>query len=153
MRYLVILLAVFFAFGGDLFGAENTVCKKDLYRAAAGFARAEFGNLFKDTVVGEFNDLMCAKDSDAESMANIVILVAVQANSPQRENPFEFKYGIFHIHFDYLGKVMSAASFLDGVVWRSFESSNEWKNEWCAIVNSAYPDEREKFLCQEKVRP
>ena len=69
-------------------------------------------------------------------MANVVVLT--------RRGDGQAVYGIFHIHFSENGKLESAAAFKDFTV---FYTQQEWKNEWCNIIRSVYPQELNEQGC------
>ena len=85
------------------------------------------------------NDVQCP---EPEYMANVVIIAP--------KNPGEFFYGIFHIHFNNKGDIISVAAFIPWTLIKDELHAYDaeiWIN-WCEIIRSVYPNEMKEQRCQ-----
>ncbi len=88
-----------------------------------------------------YNDVRC---EEPENMANVAVTVV--------KNKEEQFYGIFHLHFNHDGSIptLLKEAYTNGA-WTGIQKKDEWREEWCEWIHYVYPEEKEKFKCEQFV--
>ena len=145
-RWLYTLLLILFFASAivplrvEALDVEAQLCRDNFFIAVTQLVIREFPNQAIGFSLMAFNEVRCEKSqelkyqisSEKENMANAI--VTVKLKNVQH-------FALLHIHFDIDDSLISASP-----EWVSFTSEQQWKTEWCKLIN-VYPDERKEQNC------